>query len=344
MTVFGWDASDFDWARGALNFPAAFNEGIRFFTHKATENTSTKHVHYGQALNGAKAAGIPFLGAYHVVRSSTSVQAQADYFLSYLDQQTPWWRTYPGFMLQVDLEHWSYDTVSPTTGVALCNELEARTTKRVVLYAPQWAYGNSIGGSHPLWASNYGNNPTGGFAALYPGDNSSRWGAYSGRTPTILQYGSALTIGGSHTCDGNAFRGTQQDMYLWTIGREPVAAIQQSDAVTGYLNRGNSVGDVLADLENLRDWLYMAEPGSGKNPPGPGSRADLLYQAAKKLLGEAPPAPAPAPAPVVDEAKLAADISAALIASNTNGLTASDHDAIKADVAKVISSAHIVSE
>ena len=43
-----------------------------------------------------------------------------------------------------------------------------------------------------------------------------------------------------------------------------------------------------------------------------------------------------APAVSLDETKLSLDIANVLIASNTNGLTAADHDAVVADVKKAI--------
>ena len=111
MTLFLWDASDFDWGRGPMDLTAAKADGITGFSHKATEGTSVRHTHTGEALSRARNAGFEFIGAYHVVRS-VNVSAQVDYFLSYLDQAAPWWRTFPGFFLQVDLELWPYDQVS----------------------------------------------------------------------------------------------------------------------------------------------------------------------------------------------------------------------------------------
>lgn len=209
MTIFGWDASDFDWSRGPMDLMAARVAGVDFFTHKATEGTGVRHVHYGEALNRAHQAGIPFLGAYHVVRTA-SVASQVAYLLAYVDQATPWWRQHPGWFFQCDLEHWSYDAVGPSRGVAFCEELEQQTGRRVLLYAPRWAYGDTIGGTAPLWASSYVTG-SGGFRDLYPGDASSRWAPYSGRTPVVLQYTSSATIGRQSTCDANAFRGTVQD-------------------------------------------------------------------------------------------------------------------------------------
>ncbi|NJC70875.1 hypothetical protein HC031_14290 [Planosporangium thailandense] len=215
-----------------MDVDAAVRDGITFFTHKATEGTTIRHVHYGEALNRARAAGMPLMGAYMVVRTPGNnghgaVPAQVDYALAYLDSQTPWWRTTPEFFIQVDTEHWGYDDVAPQYGVTACSLLRARTGKWVVLYAPRWAYGDGIPGNDPLWASSYGANPAVPYRQAYPGDGSSGWASYSGRTPTILQYGSRLTIGTQPYCDADAFRGTVAQMRALITGVD-------MDAVQNY--------------------------------------------------------------------------------------------------------------
>jgi GH25 family lysozyme M1 (1,4-beta-N-acetylmuramidase) len=234
MTIYGWDASDFDWGRGPMDLAAARADGIDFFTHKATESTNTQHIHYGEVMNRARAAGVPFLGAYHVVRTG-DIMAQVTYFLAYVNAQTPWWSSFPGWFFQGDLEKWSYDAVAASMGPAFCAEVERRTGKRCVLYAPKWAYGDSIGGSAPLWASAYGSNPAGPYRNAYPGGASPSWGAYSGRTPAILQFGSRATIGRQPTCDINAFRGTVSDFAQLIHGEAGLGGgvpIQGADDVT----------------------------------------------------------------------------------------------------------------
>src|SRR6184192_3324848 len=104
MPVFGWDASDFDWSRGQMDVAAAARDGISFFTHKATEGTGLRHAHYGAALTRARDADIPVLGAYHVVRSLGSLADQVKAYTAYLDEATPWWRSWPHWICQVDLE------------------------------------------------------------------------------------------------------------------------------------------------------------------------------------------------------------------------------------------------
>jgi len=131
MTEFLWDASDFDWSRGPMDLAAAKADGIVGFTHKATEGVSVKHVHTGEALARARDAGLEFIGAYHVVRS-VDVAAQVRYFLAYLDAVAPWWRSFPGFFHQVDLELWSYYQVTAATGMEFARQLVAAQPKRVI--------------------------------------------------------------------------------------------------------------------------------------------------------------------------------------------------------------------
>lgn len=218
MTVYGWDASDYDWTRGPMQMGPAKAAGVDFFTHKISEGSSIVHAHCGEALARARDAGIELLGAYHVVRSKPSVAAQVDFMLAAIDRQAPWWRDWPGFFFQTDLEHWGYDDVPPEIGVAFTDEVHRRTGRWCVLYAPKWAYGNSIPGSDPLWASDYGSNPAVPLKQGYPGDASPRWAPYSGRVPIFLQYGSRLIIGTQPACDGNAYRGTLAELRALITG------------------------------------------------------------------------------------------------------------------------------
>lgn len=257
MTVFGWDASDFDWPRGPMDFGAARAAGVDFFTHKATEGTRTTHVRYGEGLRRARDAGIPALGAYAVPRTPGngghgSVAEQVDFFLSYVDAQTPWWRDWPHWFFQVDLEHWSsggqtYDAVPAWIGPTWCGLLHQRAGRRVVLYAPKWAYGNTLAAGWPLWGSDYGGNPRQDFRGAYPGDASVRWAPYSGQPPAILQYGSQTIIGRQAPCDANAWRGTTEEFLRW---------IQAGGAPAG-----ESGGDMDADqsrrLSNIDEILWQ---------------------------------------------------------------------------------------
>ncbi len=231
MTLFGWDASDYDWGRGPMDLVSAKKAGVTFFTYKATESTSVRHVHYGDALARARAAGIEFLGAYIVPRSGPSVVAQVDYFMNYINTKTPWWTSFPGFFFQVDTEKWSYDKVSAARGAEVCAALRNRTGRRVVHYAPRWAYGDSVPKPDPLWASSYGDNGVGTLTQKYPGDRSSRWAAYSGRIPVFLQFGSRIVIGRQNTCDGNAYRGTLEQLREFITGSSAGEAGGDGDVI-----------------------------------------------------------------------------------------------------------------
>lgn len=70
------------------------------------------------------------------------------------------------------------------------------------------------------------------------------------------------------------------DFGQWGAGSD----VEQTDKIIGYKNRGNSVGDFLADNENLRDEWYLAPSTHSNNPPGSGSRFDRLMQATEKIL------------------------------------------------------------
>lgn len=220
MTLYGWDCSDYDVDRGLTEaeVKASYKLGIRFFTFKGCETAPSKvfyHTNYGRMMNAAKAAGIPFLGMYIVPRTpGVSIAKQVDNAIAYANKQTPWWKTFNGWFWQVDLEHWEYDKVAAKHGVEMAKLLEQKTGKKVVLYAPKWAYGNTVGGSYPLWASDYGSNTATEFKQLYKnrvGDKGSGWTKYSNRTPMIWQYGSRAKIGTQSTCDANAFRGSEAD-------------------------------------------------------------------------------------------------------------------------------------
>lgn len=281
MTVFGWDCSDYDTARGRIDPVAAKADGISFLTHKATElsaNSRIRHKNYGDVLTRSRDAGIEFLGAYVVPRSSATIQAQVDYFLAYVDEATPWWRTFPGWFFQVDTEKWGYDNVSPSIGAAMCTEIKNRTGKVVAHYAPKWAYGNTVPGDDPLWASNYGTNPAIRYQLAYPGDASTRWASYSGRVPTFLQFGSQTIIGGHNTCDANAFRGTIDEFRTFISN-----GIPSNQGVTiMFCKLGDKNSDVVRALQSTLKGVFGADLGSSGID---GNYGDKTKAALKSALG-----------------------------------------------------------
>lgn len=200
MTVFGRDASNFD---GTVTYA-----GLGFFTHKATEGISVVHDRYGDRLDAARANGVPVLGAYHVLRSPSAADGsyadQLRFWLGYLDAHTPWWRTHPHFMLQIDAERWPYDNVTAAevlTFAALVAGSGEPGWK--VTYASRGQYGDNLRGiATPLWNADYRGGPS------YPGDGwvssggqPAGWAKYSDQDPVFLQYTSS-------GFDHNAYRGT----------------------------------------------------------------------------------------------------------------------------------------
>jgi hypothetical protein len=321
-----------------MDMGAAARAGISFYTHKATEGTSTQH-HPGPSLAAARDAGIPFLGAYLVPRSGPSVAAQVDYFLSWMDSQAPWWKTFRGWFWQVDTEHWSYDAVTAQRGHDVAQLLAARTGRVVLHYAPEWAYGNGVPAGEALWASSYVSG-SGTFLTLYPGDGSSHWHAYSSRVPAILQYTSSATIGRQPGCDANAFRGTTAD-FAKLIGRHDDMAQVITLAKDGngqyYVCDGMVSRPIPA--HNLGDIRYAAGQGSytiARNSSVEWIEGgDIRSGWAPEVFGAVPPPPAPAPVPITDAQldAVATKLANALVASNANGLTEADLTAVKALVA-----------
>lgn len=269
MTLYAWDASHYDgWlSRAILN--RAHAEGISIFTHKIGEGTSdTEGAHDDTALAAARDAGIPFLGGYYVVRSG-SVGPQVDTLLTLCGQGEPWWRTFPGWFWQVDLERWPQDSVSAATGIAFGQLLRQRTGRAVIIYASAGQYGNSLAGwDGPLWNANYPSSRQAPFRDLYPGTNGPGWRVYSNTIPALWQYSSSATIAGLSTCDASAYQGTVANfaaMIRNPLATQGVSTVELNDQLTTRTNlAGRSVGQVLADVSNLRDGLI----GAGELVPG----------------------------------------------------------------------------
>lgn len=358
MPIFGWDASHYDWDRGSMNLAAAVRDGIVFGTHKIGEGFRYADDRYTDWYSRARAAGVGLLGAYYVNLPGDQ-QTQADRFLALLDSEAPGWRTGP-FVLQVDAEKFDYmdRAPNPTEIRAFCDRLVARTASRFrpVVYAPRWVYGDTLRGlGYPLWASNYGSNPTVHYRQAYPGDGSTRWVAYSGQTPTILQYGSRCTIGSQTICDANAFRGTLEQLRALVTpaggaaGPAPTPGgddVSFQDIIPATGNRKAEV--CLSDI-----WNAVSTGHSGYVPSQAlyinaqlGTLAAMLSAIAAKVDVDVDPeelAAITAAARAGAETGLASGadaiaerIAAVLVASNANGLTDADHAGVVADVKQAL--------
>lgn len=208
MTIFGSDVSHYD----APDTRSMFADGIVFQTHKAGGDRDDPELASWWAYVRGHRDRV-MLGAYWVLYPGSPV-TRADAFLARLNSQCPGWQDMP-FILQADCEKWNDDpaTVPSVAEVnAFCDRLVQRMPKlRPIGYLPDWVYGDISAFRYPLWSSKYVTG-TGHYRTLYPGDSSSRWAAYGGRKPSILQYSSSATIGGQKTCDANAYRGTLAEL------------------------------------------------------------------------------------------------------------------------------------
>lgn len=273
MTLFGWDASHFD---GPLSRPIldrARAEGIDFFTHKIGEGLAdTEGTLDDTALAAARDAGVPFIGGYLIPRSNATPAAQVARWLQLAETGEPWWRSFPGWFWQVDLERWSYDNVAASQGITCAQLLRAATGRCVVLYASRGQYGDSLTGwDGPLWNADYRAGPG------YPGDGwvaadkgaAAGWAPYSGKAPAILQYTSSATIAGLSTCDKNAYRGSLDD-FRTMIGGKTAMGILDSDAVAH---------DLVFGVKDMLD---------GTNPTERGDKApNMLHGRLAAILSQA---------------------------------------------------------
>lgn len=213
MTRYGWDASHYDWNDGDLHLGQAHADGIDLFTYKATEGNGYTDPVLASTMTEARGVGFPVVGNYHFLLRSdrASIASQASHYLAKLDEFVPWRHNHPCFVYQVDAENDSagrHPSVSDINAFAdRIKAAEGCPASAIPVYAPKWLYGEGLTGLRyrTLWASAYVNG-AGGFKSLYPGDGSSKWNAYSGITPAILQYSSSAVIAGKTTCDANAIR------------------------------------------------------------------------------------------------------------------------------------------
>jgi len=220
VTQFLWDTSHYDGPLSVATLRTAHAQGIVGLTHKVGEGTGGDDPLDGPVLANARDAGIPLLGGYHVVRSGP-VGPQVDALLALADRDEPWWRTWPGWFWQVDLERWPTDPVPAATGIAFGRELRRRTGRVVAMYASRGQYGDQLAGwtadDGPLWNARYVSGE-GDFREIYPGDKSAGWAPYSGREPDFLQYSSRATIAGVTTSDASAYRGTLEQLTALLTG------------------------------------------------------------------------------------------------------------------------------
>ena len=271
MTLYGWDKSHYDGVGGNKR---AVSEGFRYITHKAGGDGPDHELGDWWADAKKISPADCLLGAYWVLYPGHPVR-RANQFIARLDRLCHGWRDRP-FILQVDCERWrgKASTLPPLADVrAFCDRLsDAMPKLRPIVYGPKWCYGHRLAGlGYPLWASSYVKG-TGAASKLYPGDHSRRWNAYSGTVPAILQFTSRATIARQTTCDANAFRGSLAQLttlvapgwapppsFKAVAGAAPVRPkekdMELDDKVGSKAYAGRTIGNVLNDLEGVRDHL-----------------------------------------------------------------------------------------
>lgn len=218
--IYGWDQSHYDGDITLAIMETALVEGIEFVTHKLGEgpNHDDDDPKAAAALLASKNAGIQLIGGYWFCHGSDDPALEARTCVETADRVAPWWRTFPGWFFQADLETSATGLPSPAFSKSFCDALAVLSDRTVIAYASHGMYQNRLTGlGHRLWNANYGSEPTGPFEDIYPGDNSPGWDPYSGQVPVILQYSSRATIAGRTTCDANAFKGTVAD-FMTLIG------------------------------------------------------------------------------------------------------------------------------
>lgn len=224
MTLFVVDVSDFN---GTVNPFSLRQSGILGLTSKVGEGGQSHFVHssFTGNITSAKNAGMILYGGYYVVRTNTgvSVWGQVLDFLRLLDQRLPWWRTDPRFVLQIDLERWSYDNVPVSVGIEFGRYLRQQAPGHAIfLYASEGQYPGTRTTEFFQWNAAYHDDRYDSAYTLYQsygGDGSNDWhsGAY-----TFWQYTEHGQLPG-YTGDVSAYRGTEQQL-LTLIGAAPVQA------------------------------------------------------------------------------------------------------------------------
>lgn len=276
MTIFGWDASHFDAVPSGAR---VVSEGFKFMTHKAGGDANDAELGaWWSAMKGYRDGLL--LGAYWVLYPGNPT-GRANAFCDRLDAVCPGWGDAP-FILQADCEIWGGNSGTLPSRAeieAFCDRLRVRAPKLMpVVYGPRWCYGNSLAGlNYPLWASSYVGG-SGAASALYPGDSSSKWGAYSGQVPTILQFSSSATIAGQTTCDANAYRGTLAQLtkllapgWAADIEEEAMAFIANQAAFNDALAKAFTDPDVrkaAASATWLTDGVLPAPADAAPNADG----------------------------------------------------------------------------
>jgi GH25 family lysozyme M1 (1,4-beta-N-acetylmuramidase) len=234
VTIFLWDASHYDGKLNTTILAKAHGQGIVGFTHKLGEGVGNPDPTAATALAAARDVGIPVIGGYWFNHGTNRPGDEVAAFIAEANRHEPWWKEFPGWFWQADLERSPTGLPSPAWAKEFCDRLRDQTGKTVIAYASHGMYGDTLTGlGHPLWNANYPSSRQAPFRDLYPGDSYSGWTAYSGQTPTLCQYTSSAAIAGLTTCDANAFRGSIDEL-LTLIGADMALTDADAGVIAGH--------------------------------------------------------------------------------------------------------------
>lgn len=171
-----------------------------------------------EILNGARAAGFPIIGVYHVVWPGQA--NQGTWLRNSIAAEAPWLLDHPGRVVMADVEPFAEMPRAPTfaEGKAFLDAARAAfdlAPSRCWGYFPWWAYGSSIASlGYPWVQSSYGTNAGGAAWPSRPTSDDPRWGAHAPTVPHGLQYGSLLSWGSLHGADANAAQFTDEAEFI----------------------------------------------------------------------------------------------------------------------------------
>lgn len=293
ITIYGWDTSHYDGVLTQTILNRAKSDGIAFWTHKIGEALNNTDPLAAEAFTAAHAVGFQVIGGYYFLDGDLDADAQAHRCVTVADQVAPWWRDFPGWFWQADAEASGSGLPSPSMVKRFSDTLASLTDRVVLVYASAGQYGNRLAGlGHKLWNANYGNNPTGPFKSIYPGDSFRGWNSYSGQTPLLLQYGSNATIGGLATCDANAFRGTINDLLEQIMATVDITPASQHAVAEAVITTSATIPNIAKDPDfstlpktALNTAIYRIRQASADARDNAATAVSLLNATAASLAG-----------------------------------------------------------
>lgn len=252
MTLFGVDISN--WQRG-LDLAAVQREGFRAVIAKVSEGTGFRDTTWPGFRDAARALGLPIMG-YHYLRSTASIEAQADTFVQHLgDKSIP-------CMIDAELGSGGVTEIS-----AFRDAVEARGVRCALLYLPRWYWSGHIGspdlrGLPPLMSSSYGpgTGRAGYASAIYPGDQDSGWTGYGGLPIAVFQFTEKARVAGQ-SIDAWAWRGTTAELNaLFGAGKDDTMSDAQliKDQLSGVGGKGWPILGRAVETDPDRD-RYLVE-------------------------------------------------------------------------------------